>query len=224
MLKPSLLEILLLATLMSTAHAESPSAAQAADAYRRKAYSARSISPIFSQLLAHAQPPGFKPVFEKTNGPHYIRESVLSGEDENNWSQMITVTGVRDLVSNPNASPRKFAEAMAAGFKRACPESFAASVLAEGKMGAYDAFSVLVSCGTSPTTGGKTSESALVTVIKGEKDYYTVQWAERAAPSTTPMAPNMAKWGERFRALSPIKLCRIVPGEAAPYPSCISGK
>jgi hypothetical protein len=29
------------------------------------------------------------------------------------------------------------------------------------------------------------------------------------------------RWGARLRVLSPIDLCPIVPGEAAPYPSCV---
>jgi hypothetical protein len=30
-----------------------------------------------------------------------------------------------------------------------------------------------------------------------------------------------AKWLERLQKLSPLRLCAIVPGEAAPYPSCL---
>jgi hypothetical protein len=56
--------------------------------------------------------------------------------------------------------------------------------------------------------------------VKGSSDYYTLQWAERAAPVDRP-AVDDAKWPERLRLLQPIRLCPIVPGEAAPYPSCV---
>jgi hypothetical protein len=31
-------------------------------------------------------------------------------------------------------------------------------------------------------------------------------------------------WRGRLRELMPIRLCAIVPGEAAPYPSCLQQK
>jgi hypothetical protein len=34
-------------------------------------------------------------------------------------------------------------------------------------------------------------------------------------------AIDEAKWRERLRQLQPIRFCPIVPGEAAPYPSCV---
>ncbi|MEI7430007.1 MAG: hypothetical protein WCL27_06085 [Betaproteobacteria bacterium] len=67
------------------------------------------------------------------------------------------------------------------------------------------------------------SESMLLIVIKGESDYYTVQWAERGDASTTPIKLDEAKWTDRFKRLAPIKLCPIIPGERAPYPSCVGG-
>ncbi len=60
--------------------------------------------------------------------------------------------------------------------------------------------------------------------IKGAADYYSIQWAERGPASAKPIAPDDARWGDRFKQLSPIKLCPLVPGEAAPYPSCVEQK
>ena len=39
--------------------------------------------------------------------------------------QMITVTGAKGVAANPEVTPEKFAVSMAAGFKKACPETFA---------------------------------------------------------------------------------------------------
>jgi len=198
----------------------------AVDTARQQGRSVVSVSPVFGQLVSMSFPEGFHtaPVFEQTVRLRYIRESVLEGENENRWTQMLTVTGAKGLASNPNVSPRKFAESMAGGYKKACPGSFSVGGVSEEQISGYDAFSVIVSCGTSPSTSRRTSESALIVVIKGAKDYYTVQWAERGAPSRTPIAIDTAKWGERFRRLGPIKLCPIVPGESAPYPSCVDQK
>jgi len=49
-----------------------------------------------------------------------------------------------------------------------------------------------------------------------------VQWAERTAAVGKPVELVRDKWLDRIKALGPIKLCPIVPGEAAPYPSCIN--
>ena len=184
--------------------------------------SVSTISPIFGQLLMSGHPPGFglAPAFEKTKDNFYIRESVPNGENVNNWTQMITVTGMKDAASKPEITPRIVLNNMAGGFKRACPSSFGAQVINENKVSGFDAIVGVVSCGLSPTNAGKTSESALMIVIKGQADFYTIQWAERATPSAAPIPIELQKWSDRFKKLNPIKLCPIVPGEKAPYPSC----
>lgn len=180
----------------------------------------RAIMPVFSQLVAFSYPKGFVPVFEQTKNGSYIQESVLKGESVQRWSQMITVTGAKGLASNPDQSPVRFASGLAAGFRDACPDSFAAKSLGEFKLGGHDAFASVISCGNVNGAAGARSESALVIVIQGRQDYYTLQWAERGRPSQLPLSLDDARWSERLKQLAPLALCPIVPGEAAPYPSC----
>jgi hypothetical protein len=174
------------------------------------------ISPIFGQLVAFSMPMNFISVYEKTTGPSYIREAVPKGETAEHWTQMITVTGAKGLASSPNATPEKFAGYFADGFKNACPDTFAAEGLGATRFGGYDAYVVIASCGRVD----QRSESALIVTIKGSADYYTMQWAERAAASDKPSI-DAAKWRARLSQLQPILLCPIVPGETAPYPSCV---
>ena len=61
---------------------------------------------MFHQLVVFTMPAHFMPVFEKTNGSFYIREHVPQGESVDHWTRMITLTGMKDLVSNPNVSAR----------------------------------------------------------------------------------------------------------------------
>jgi hypothetical protein len=180
----------------------------------------KTISPIFSQLVVTGSPQGFVPASEKTKAEFYIRESVPKGETVDNWTQMITVTGMKGFSSNPQATPKAVLNNLAGGFKRACPDSFNVQVMSENPIGGFDTAVAVVSCGISPTTAGKTSETALITVIKGQADFYTLQWAERLAPSVTPMSIDPKKWAARLKEMGPFKLCPIVPGEKAPYPSC----
>jgi hypothetical protein len=201
--------IYLAAMLGSAAWAESPPAVF------------KVISPIFSQLVTFSMPSTFVVVGENTNGPSYIREAVLKGETAARWTQMITVTGAKAMVANPKMSPEIFAVSIAGGFKSACPDTFAAKGVGPAKFGDQDGYVALASCGSVVSAPDKHSETALVVAVKGSADYYTLQWAERTPASGKPVIDE-AKWLERLRQLQPIRLCPIVPGEAAPYPSCVS--
>lgn len=191
------------------------------EAARQQGHSVKTITRIFDQLLMFSFPRGFKPAFEDAKGGQYIQESVLDGESIKKWSQMLTVTGAKGLAANPNASPQILANKIAGGFKNACPSSFGGAGWGAFKLGAHDAFAAVVSCGVANPNGEPYSESMLLIVVKGRSDYYTIQWAERGAASRSPIKVDEAKWQARMKQLAPIKLCPIVPGEAAPYPSCV---
>jgi hypothetical protein len=179
------------------------------------------ISPIFGQLVTFSMPQAFVAIGENTNGPSYLREAVLKGETADRWTQMITVTGAKGAAANPKVSPESVAASIAGGFKSACPDTFAAKGLGRAKFGDQDGYAAIASCGSVVSAPDKHSETALVVAIKGSTDYYTLQWAERTPASGKPVIDE-AKWLERLRQLQPIRLCPIVPGEAAPYPSCVS--
>ena len=217
----NLLALTVLSTFCSYATAEDNSSKMnEVGALREQGYSVRTITPIFGQLVTFSFPKGFVPAFENAKGDQYIQESVLEGESVKKWSQMITITGAKGLASNPNVTPARFAGGMASGFKRVCPDSYSATGLGETKFGNHDAFAAVVSCGIAISTGEPYSESMLLIVIKGENDYYTIQWAERGGASKTPIKFEDVKWIDRMKKLTPIKLCPIIPGEKAPYPSC----
>jgi hypothetical protein len=179
-----------------------------------------AISPIFGQLVAFTQPAGFVPVFEQPTADRYIREAVPKGETAERWTQMITVTGAKGVAADPRASPEAFALAIVGGFKRACPETFSSAVLSRDPVDEHDAFAVVASCGTVGPEGAARSETALIVAIAGTEDYYTVQWAERGAADDA-LDIGEDTWRDRLDQLSPISLCPIVPGEKAPYPSCV---
>jgi hypothetical protein len=200
----------------------SPACAQTPAAPKSGLPSYTVISPIFGQLVRFSLPSTFAPVaFEKTNGPSYIREAVLKGETVSAWTQMITVTGAKGIAGNPQVTPQSFAVSMAAGFKKACPDTFAVKPFGAVKFGDQDGFVAVVGCGRIETTADKHGETALIIAVKGSADYYTIQWAERAPSSADKPAIDEAKWKERLGKLKPIQFCPIVPGEAMPYPSCV---
>ena len=181
------------------------------------------ISPIFGQLLAFSQPSNFVAGFEKATAANYIRESVPSGETVKQWTQMITVTGAKGLAAKPEMTPAAVAGRIADGFRKACPDTFSALSLGDTEIAGHKAFAAVASCGTVSTGGTTRSETALILAIRGASDVYTIQWAERGAASRQPPAIDKAVWTKRLGQLSPIRLCPIVPGEKAPYPSCVRG-
>lgn len=180
-----------------------------------------AISPIFSQLLMMSHPAGFKPAFENAKGDRYIREAIRTGDTLEAWTEMITVTGARDGAKKPGATAQAFVQQIGGGFQKACPDTFSSRVIGATQFGRHDAFIAIVGCG-AVKAGTSRSEAALLIAIKGDADMYTIQWAERGPASTTFKVEIDDKWATRLKSLGPILLCPIVPGEKAPYPSCVN--
>ena len=93
-----------------------------------------AISPIFGELVAFSLPANFRTVHENSNANNYIREAVLAGETVQRWTQMITVTGHKGMAANPAAMPQRFANLIAGGFNKACPETFSGSAFGDTKI------------------------------------------------------------------------------------------
>jgi len=196
--------------------------ASAADAPVPAGYKVRAIMPVFSQLVAFSYPKGFVAAFEEAKNGSYLQESVPKGESVQNWTQMITVTGARGLATQAEMTPVRFANGLAAGYRYACPGSYAAKGLGNIKVGSHEGFAAVISCGSVSTAGAERSESMLAIVVKGEQDVYTLQWAERGPASTQPLSLDSPVWTSRLQQLMPLTLCSRVAGEKPPYPSCTS--
>jgi hypothetical protein len=183
----------------------------------------RIATPVFSQLVVFSLPPEFKsgkPTYEKNSGSFYIREQVPEGETLGKWSRMITLTATRGLAANPDATPQAMLARMTADFQRNCPDTFSSAAPGSQKVDGYDAYEVIVSCGRVQSDKQSHSDSAIMLSVRGANDYYTLQWTERGRDSTQPLSIDVAYWTRQLARLNPIRLCPIVPGEAAPYPSC----
>ncbi|MGH8156781.1 MAG: hypothetical protein ACREPQ_01555 [Rhodanobacter sp.] len=191
-------------------------------AHRENATSLLAISPIFSQLVAFKMPLAFHVVNEETSAHAYIREAVPEGETANQWTQMITVTGYKDVAANPGPPPPALINSIADGFKKACPDTISLVDLGNPPIDGYPAAFAFVACGTASDGGNSHSEATLILVIKGTQDYYSIQWAERGPAQATRVAFDEQHWLDRLKQLMPVFLCMRVPGEAALYPSCTS--
>jgi hypothetical protein len=180
----------------------------------------RTVMPVFGQLVTYFQPSSFVSAFQSSAAVNYIQEFVPQGESVEQWSQMITLTGAKDLALDPAATPRDFTGEIAARFSKACPGTFSSRVLTTTKISGHDALVALLGCGTVKS-GTPRSEIALIIAIKGKSDMYTIQWAERGAPVKQPPMLDDSVWGPRYQLLNEVRVCNPAPGEPAPYVSCI---
>lgn len=187
-----------------------------------KATSFLTISPIFSQLVAFKMPLAFHVVNEETSAHAYIREAVPSGETVEQWTQMITVTGYKGVAADPGPPPAVLINSIAGGFKKACPDTISIGDLGEAPIDGRPAALAFVACGSVGDAGQSHSESAVIMVVKGSQDYYSIQWAERGPAQTATVDFDKQKWVGRLQQLMPVFVCTKVPGEEAPYPSCTS--
>jgi len=195
----------------------------AVGALAQTAAAPRLATPVFSQLVMFSLPPEFKstkPTYEKNSGSFYIREHVPEGESLASWSRMITLSGTRGLAANPNVTPQALLARMTLDFQRNCPDTFSSNAPGQQKIDGYDAYEVIVSCGRVQSDKQPYGVSAIMLSVKGSKDYYALQWTERGRDSAQPQPIDVAYWTRQLARLTPIRLCPIVPGEAAPYTSC----
>ena len=187
-----------------------------------EATSLLAISPIFSQLVAFKMPLAFHVVNEETGAHSYIREAVPQGETAEQWTQMITVTGYKGVAADPGPPPAVLINTLADGFKKACPDTITIGDLGEHPIDGYPAGLAFLACGNATEGGNSRSESAVVLVVKGTQDYYSIQWAERGPAQASRVAFDEQHWLARLKQLMPVLLCDRVSGEKAPYPSCVS--
>lgn len=191
-----------------------------ADAPAKSGAAQRVVTPVFHRLVAFSLPPPFKVGFERTTGNIYVREHVPEGQTVDEWSRMITLSGVQGMAYSPEATLQGYLQALARGFQRHCPDTYVALDLGPQPIARETSFASVVSCGRV-TSGGKAhSETSVMLAIRGSDDFYVLQWTELGKDAAHPLALDSKYWSARLAELGPVQLCPIVPGEGPPYPSC----
>jgi hypothetical protein len=180
----------------------------------------RVITPVFHRLVAFTLPAPFRMSFERTTGNVYMREHVPAGESVDEWTRMISLSGVQGLSYNADATLPAYLQALARGFQRHCPETYVALDLGPQPLVKEPSFASVASCGRVSSGGKGRSETTVMLAIKGPDDFYVLQWTERGRDSSHPLALDSRYWSARLAELGPVRLCPIVPGEGPPYASC----
>lgn len=182
--------------------------------------------PVFSQIVLFFVPTSYRMAFSKTTaGKTFIAELIPTGETVEKWSMMITVSGLNGAaVPLPPLGQR--VESTYEVFRKACPATFASQPIGEAQFNGHPAVLVYFSCGklAKPGYANGHSESVIIAFVRGKKDIYTIQWAERSAAVEQPIPFDEVKWRTPLNLLRAARICDIRPGEPAPYQSCITGR
>lgn len=182
----------------------------------RDATSVTMAVPIFSQTVVLRVPAGWKSVHEPRISQDlnslYTLELVPQDQTKENWKEMITVQGLRNLAKDPQGTPTSFLNIVAYGLKKICGDEFIFQPMGDMKIDSYDAHAAIIGCARLQTEwlGAKVgqSEISLFLAIKGANDFYVVKKAVRGDAFTkndSPITPHNA--ANFMRALLPIRIC-----------------
>ena len=110
------------------------------------------------------------------------------------------------------------------GYHDACPDTFEESAFGSGDVeGADGSYGYWAACGTMHAPSTPVSQEALLIAIRG-KGSYVLAWVTRGAATEEGPDSDDDVLEPKLEAMrGGLKLCPLVAGEAAPYPSCIGG-
>ncbi len=177
------------------------------------------VTPVFHEQVLFALPPTFQVMArDQVSATGYLREMPLRGETVEKWTQMVSLTGAKDMAKNPRATPEAVAKVLAEHYKTACPTTFSVLEMATPKITGKASAIIIVGCGTLLDMNGKAgsehAEQAMIIAIAGESDIYTIQWAERMPAQNAPLKIDNDHWLKRFAVMQPIKICPLAGGTA----------
>lgn len=169
--------------------------------------------PIFSQTLAFTLPAGWKLGFENVGESIHVVEYVPEGQTVENWREMITLQGFRDVDRNPPLTPKGFLGLKVLDHRKVCGERVVAISIGDLRVDGHDAHAAIIGCGSVPADrpyGLKKGqgEVAYFIAIRGRKDMYLIHRAMRGPefdPRSPPITP--ANGPQLMGELEPIKLC-----------------
>jgi hypothetical protein len=203
--------------ILKSLHLALPAALCVAFSFPALAESRLLAVPAGQHLLAFSLPEGFEPVAEA---------GVLArrpGETAETWTEVITLT-----VDETRAAqdPSMDISMLGGVFQEQCPDTleqtyFGSVDVPGSERGAYSGWN---SCGTVLGSDPARSEELLSVAVSGPSGMYVLGWGLRGAAIDDRMDIDDELLEARLKLLTTgIRVCPVVAGEAAPYPSCIGG-
>jgi hypothetical protein len=177
---------------------------------------------MFSEKVTLMLPAGWKLGYKDEKPLQSIYELVPKDQSVENWSEMITVQGYKDLGAREGSSPRFFLEVLQSRLRQPCGPDFITQNLGPQTIDGHAAHAVILGCPKmgAPASGAKIgqSEIALYVAIKGKKDMYLFHHAMRGDafdPKTPPItADNVSKL---IAKTDPLMVCALDVSERECY-------
>ena len=180
----------------------------------------RAVVAVFSHFLSLSVPRDLQPAYQSSDAKNYLREWVPKGETVHAWSQMFTIRAFRNLAANPRATPQAMAMSMMSVYRMVCPQTYSSADLGEFNIEGGSAVAHVHGCGALVKNGQIFGEMALILIVRGPQDIYTIQLARRMQPSEKPPVIDEIFWKHRLAELRPIRFCTPVSGEGSPLTRC----
>jgi hypothetical protein len=175
-------------------------------------------TPIFSQIVVFNVPKGWKRAHEQASDRSYIMEFIPVDQKLEDWKEMITVQGFKDLAKAPNATSKGLIGMLATNIKKACGENTVGQLLGDKKVDSFEASHAFMGCANMAqvdikgiSNKGK-SDVAFYIAIKGTNDMYMIHRSVRGDafnPKQIPVTQTtLDAW---IMGLQPIKICERDP-------------
>jgi hypothetical protein len=174
------------------------------------------FSRVFSQSIVYALPEGWKLLGEgpSADGSRYTLNFGRIGVPVESWTETITVTGFKDLMKDPKASPAGMIEHLSRQKRSICPERAVAISGGNVMFGARRGAAAMIGCGRLPAdmAGMKAGEGeiSLHIVVAGTSDMYVLTRLQRVAayePKSPPVTDEI--FGQLVRGFLPIGVCEL---------------
>lgn len=181
-------------------------------------YSTIVSTNLFSQTLVHALPKGWRLAGsgekDHPEGLMYSQSYVLEGQTATSWTELITVTGFKNMAKVPNASSYGLINKIAAQKKSVCPDNSVAISGGDVAFGSVRGHVAMMGCGKLPIDmiGIKAGEGEIgvYIVLQGVNDMYIIQrvrHTESFEPQSPPITPQI--FGELLKSFFPIGICEL---------------
>lgn len=175
---------------------------------------------VFDSIVSLRIPAGFKVASEIKEADYYALSLIPQAESAETWTEMVSVTGNKGL--GKTLAPSAFTSVTQTTFKTRCPASYAFLSLGELSVDGRPTSASVHGCGSAKADKGDQKDISLNIVFRDKDNMLSVQWSVRGAAENAPPQLDRNVWASRIKALEPIKVCPRVPGEKAPFPSCLS--
>lgn len=182
---------------------------------------------IYSQNLVHGLPKGWRRVSSgQTNHPEgliFSQNYALDGQNPSNWTELISITGFKNLAQSSNATPKALIGKIAGQKESICPGKSVAMSGEDVLFGEVHAHIAILGCGKLPRDiGGMKAgegEIGIYIALKGSNDMYVIQRIQRVTsfePQTPPITQQT--FSELLKSFFPIGLCELTdtPNECRP--------